>query len=317
MSSNTASLHGGSDIDWHLSAACDTTSMSNAIPYNARHLAGDTYVVPGLTNSGFVEGLVIDTCDDEAPYALVDVDHLAITHGHADHFSVGHALHARGVRVSVARDDASLVENPDINIRGMFSWAKPGDVLTTKLFRGLPCPVDRSVEEWDDPRATPIPLPGHTLGHHGFLTRDDVLFTGDALYQRELWKEHPLPYLIEPSKVASSLERIRATEFSWLVPGHGFPVEREAADEHLDFHLGQLAEIRELIVARLAKPHTTEAAIAMVSAERGLREAPAAYWLAVSTVKGFLGELLDEGVLEFFVRGHAGWWQTAGHGEAR
>ncbi len=285
--------------------------MANALPYNARHLAGDTYVVPGLTNSGWIAGLAIDTCADEAPYALVDVDRLAITHGHADHFSIGHALHALGAHVLAARDDAFLVENPDINIRGMFSWAKPGDILTTKLFRGTPCPVDSYLEEWDDPRATPIPLPGHTLGHHGLLTADGVLFTGDALYQRELWEQHPLPYLIDPEKVTSSLECIRATGFVWLVPGHGFPVEREAAEAHVDFHLAQLAEIRELIVTRLAEPHTTEGAIAMVSAERGLRESPAAYWLAVTTVKGFLGELLGEGVLEFYVHEHAGWWRAA------
>ena len=42
-------------------------------PYNSRYLVGDTYVVPGLTNAGFIEGLVIDTCEDEAPFAGVPV----------------------------------------------------------------------------------------------------------------------------------------------------------------------------------------------------------------------------------------------------
>lgn len=282
-----------------------------ATPFNAQLLTGDTYVVPGLTNAGFIGGLLIDTCDDEAPYAITQLDRLAITHGHADHFAIGHALRARGARVSVARDDASLVENPDINIRGMFSWAKPGDMLVTRLFLGTPCEVDDYLEDWDDDRASVIPLPGHTLGHCGFLTADGVLFTGDALYLKDLWERHPLPYCIDPGMVVTSLETIRATPSEWIVPGHGRPIPRGDAEEHIDFHVEQLRSIEALLLERLTEPHTTEQAIALVSAERGLAENPASYWLAVTTVKGFLGGLLDRGALDFEVREHAGWWRTA------
>ncbi|MBI5231775.1 MAG: MBL fold metallo-hydrolase, partial [Coriobacteriales bacterium] len=264
-------------------------------PHNARRVAGDTLVVGGLTNSGFIEGLVIDTGDDFAPYAGVVIDSLAITHGHADHFSVAHAVRADGAAVWVGRDDASLVENPDINIRGMFSWAKPAELLTTRLFIGEPCTVDRYVEDWDDARAEAIPLPGHTLGHHGFLTRDGVLFTGDALYLEDIWARHPLPYAIDPSMVAESLEVIRSLECDWLVPAHCRIIARDEADHHIDYHLDQIETIRALLLDRLATEKTTEQAIALVSAERGLLENPAAYWLAVTTVKGYLGDLLDRG----------------------
>lgn len=280
------------------------------VPYNTRRLAGDTHVVPGLTNAGFIDGLVIDTCEDEAPFAGVPVDRLAITHGHADHFSIGRILRDAGARVSAARDDAALVENPDINIRGMFSWAKPGDFLTTRLFRGEPCPVDDYLEDWDDERAAVIELPGHTLGHRGFLTRDGVLFTGDALYLCDLWERHPLPYAIDPGMVLQSLERISEIDCEWIVPGHGYPVERTKAQEHIDHHIAQVHRIEELLIDRLAEAKTTEQTIAMVSEVRGLRENPASYWLAVATVKGYLGELLNRGEIEFFVRDHAGWWQT-------
>lgn len=281
-----------------------------SIPYNTTHLVGDTYVVPGLTNSGFISGLVIDTCEDEAPYAGVAVDRLVLTHGHADHFAIAHVLRAAGARVAAARDDAGLVENPDINIRGMFSWAKPGDSLTTKLFRGIPCEVDEYLESWVDGRATVIPLPGHTMGHCGVLTADGVLFTGDALYLRDLWERHPLPYAIDPGQVISSLERIREVECSWVVPAHGRPVRRETAEEHIDHHMRQVRDIETLILERLRVEHTTEQAIAMVSEERSLTENPSTYWLAVTTVKGYLGELLGRGELEFFMRDHAGWWRT-------
>lgn len=279
-------------------------------PDNATRVAGDTYVVPGLTNAGYIDGLGIDAHEDEASYGNVGLDTLAITHGHADHFSTAYLLRSAGARVIAARDDAALVENPDINIRGMFSWAKPSDRMTTKLFRGIGCRVDGYLEDFHDERAKPIALPGHTLGHHGILTRDGVLFTGDALYQPELWEQHPLPYAIDPAMVVASLERIAAVPCEWIVPAHGRPVSRNEAEYHLAFHVEQVYEVQDLLRDGLRHGRTTEQAVAYVSEKRGLAGNPAAYWLAVTTVKGYLGELLDRGEIEFEVRDHAGWWQT-------
>jgi len=279
-------------------------------PGNAVHIAGDTYYLPGLTNSGFIDGLVIDTVPEPSEYDGCTIDRLAITHGHADHFSAASVLREQGATVVAARDDAMLVENPDINIRGMFSWARPGDILVSKLFKGVPCKVDALIEDWRDRRATPVPLPGHTMGHTGFLTRDGVLFTGDALYLEPLWARHPLPYAIDPDLVASSLEAIRAVEFDWLVPGHGFLVDREAALGHIDFHLAQIEELEGWLLEALETPRTTEQVIALVSANLGLSDNPAQYWLAVTTVKGYLGDLLSRKLLEFAVRNHSGVWHT-------
>jgi glyoxylase-like metal-dependent hydrolase (beta-lactamase superfamily II) len=279
-------------------------------PEGAIRLLGDTWYVPGLTNSGFLDGLVVDTGPEVSVYDRVGVDTLAITHGHADHFSSASAIRDAGAAVWASRDDARMVENPEVNIRGMFSWAKPGDLMVTKLFVGTPCPVDGLLDHWHDDRAQPIPLPGHTLGHTGIFTRDAVLFSGDALYEEQIWRQHPLPYSIDPGLTTASLELIRGLEFEMLVPGHGEPVERDAALSHIDFHLARIAEIEAFLLDKLATERTTEEAIALVSEQRGLPSSPAQYWLAVTTVKGYLGDLLGKGMIEFFVREHTGWWKA-------
>ena len=94
------------------------------------------------------------------------------------------------------------------------------------------------------------------------------------------------------------------------MPGHGRVVDREEAERHIDFHLAEIGHINDFILEALTTEHTTEETIALVSEARGLSDNPAQYWLAVTTVKGFLGGLLARGDLEFFVRGHAGWWRT-------
>ena len=286
-------------------------ARGDATPASARRLAGDTWVLEDLTNSGYLGGLLVDTGPDETAYAGALTNDLMITHGHADHFACAAALKRTSrMRVFAAREDASLIENPDINIRGMFSWAKPGDIFVTKLFRGEGCEVDGYLDQWSHPHVTTIPLPGHTLGHTGLLTDDGVLFTGDALYLEELWGRHPLPYAIDADLVAASLKTIRGLDFDWLVPAHGRVIEADEAPRHIDFHIAQIRSIEEFIVERLRTARTTEEIIADVSRERGISENPAQYWLAVTTVKGFLGGLLERQRIEFVVREHAGYWQA-------
>lgn len=281
-------------------------------PAGAKQLVGDTYYVPGLTNSGYIDGLTVDTGPEPEVYEGASVDTLLITHGHTDHFAAGELLRRNGASVLAGRDDAHLIENPENNIRGMFSWAKPTDELVTKLFKGLPCDVDGLLEGWTDDRARVFHTPGHTVGHHVVLTSDGVLFTGDALYQEQIWNKHRLPYCIDPGLVISSLELILGLDFEWMVPGHGEPSDRDTAERHVAFHLKRIEGIETFIVDTLATERTTEDVIAIVSSVLGLPSNPATYWLAVTTVKGFLGGLLAREEIEFFVRDNAGWWKRAG-----
>ena len=276
-----------------------------------RRLAGDTYVFEATTtNSGYVSGVLIDTGPEPSVYDGRPVMNVLITHGHADHFSSAAALRCAGARITAPREEVSLVENPEVNIRGMFSWARPSDEMVTKLFRGEGCKVDGYADEWRGHGIDPIPLPGHTLGHTGYLTADGVLFTGDAVYEMPIWSRHRLPYAIDPGLVRSSLSLIEGLDFAWMVPGHGVAVDRDEALEHIAYHRDQMDVMSERLHEMIAEPLTTEQAIAGLSKVAGLSDNSAQYWLAVTTVKGYLSDLLRQGRAEFFVREHAGWWHA-------
>jgi glyoxylase-like metal-dependent hydrolase (beta-lactamase superfamily II) len=277
----------------------------------AERLAGNTYYFPGLTNSGYKSGCLIDTGPDVAVYDGLEVREVLVTHGHADHFSSAAELKKRlGAMVIAAREEVALVENPEINIRGMFSWAKPSDEMVTKLFRGDGCRVDGYLDQWHDSGINVIPLPGHTLGHSGFLTEEGVLFTGDAIYLKELWERHPLPYSIDIGLAVSSLELIDKLDFEWMVPAHGHPVTKAESVLHVAHHLERIETINLLILDFLREARTTEEAIAYLSERLELIENAAQYWLAVTTVKGYLANLLQRKEIEFFVRRHAGYWHS-------
>lgn len=273
-------------------------------------LAGETSYFPGLTNSGYRGGCLIDTGPDESVYRGLDVSEILITHGHADHFSSAAELARAGATVVASRREAPLIEDPEVNIRGMFSWAKPSDEMVTKLFRGEGCRVDVFVDRWHDSGIEAVTLPGHTLGHTGFLTRDGVLFTGDALYEKQLWERHPLPYAIDVALLRRSLERIDELEFEWLVPGHGELASKDESRAHVRHHLDRVDAICEYLLGELRTPRSTEECVAAVSRHVGLRQNPAQYWLAVTTVKGYLSYLVDLGRVAFEVHEHAGYWHT-------
>jgi glyoxylase-like metal-dependent hydrolase (beta-lactamase superfamily II) len=275
-----------------------------------RRLAGETYVFESVTNSGYTQGVLVDTGPESSAYDGRTVEHVLVTHGHADHFACACELRRAGARITAPREEASLVENPEVNIRGMFSWARPSDEMVTKLFRGEGCTVDAYADEWRGYGIDAVPLPGHTLGHSGYLTSDGVLFSGDAVYQEHIWSRHPLPYAIDPGLVRSSLRVIESLDFEWMVPGHGEPCEREAALHHIAHHLSRMDTLTERLYELLKPGLTTEQAIAALSHEAGLTDNAAQYWLAVTTVKGYLSGLLREGRAEFFVREHAGWWRA-------
>lgn len=262
------------------------------------------------TNSGYLDGVLIDTGPEPDVYDGWAISHILLTHGHADHFSSAAELRRNGAQVVAPREEVSLVENPEINIRGMFSWARPSDEMVTRLFRGEGVHVDGYADEWRAHGIDVVPLPGHTLGHCGYLAGGSVLFSGDALYQSQVWSRHPIPYAIDPGLVRSSLALIESLDFEWLVPGHGIVCDRGEALEHIANHRRRIDALLERLHDLLAEPMTTEQAVAAISREAGLGSNAAQYWLAVTTVKGYLSELLRLGRAEFYVSEHAGWWRA-------
>lgn len=282
-------------------------SARNAGPV---HLAGGTVYFPGPTNSGLKNDILIDTVTDISVLDNLEIKEVLITHGHADHFRCAAALRQRGARVWAAREEAAMVENPEINIRGMFSWALPSEDMVTRLFRGEGSVVDGYLDRFQSSCVECISMPGHTLAHVGFYTEDGVLFAGDAFYIEEVLDRFPLPYAIDIGLVKKTLMKIDAMNFKWLVPSHGKPLRKEETDGHVRRQIEQINKVEGIIMECLRTERTTENVISIVSRKLDLLETPAQYWLAVTTIKGFLSNLLNRKALEFFIRNHTGYWHT-------
>lgn len=80
-----------------------------------------------------------------------------------------------------------------------------------------------------------IPTPGHTRGHCVLLADNKYLFTGDHLaWDRESKQLESWPDVCwySWSEQKKSLERLRAYDFEWILPGHGQNVHLSADKMH-------------------------------------------------------------------------------------
>jgi glyoxylase-like metal-dependent hydrolase (beta-lactamase superfamily II) len=213
--------------------------------------------------------------------------------------------------VVALKEDAFLTEIPEVNVRGMFSWARPPVEMATRFFVGEPCKVDRYTEDYPFEGAiAPVPLSGHTMGHTGYLC-NRVLFAGDALYPKTVWEQHKLPYSIDVELTRRSLYTIANTAFDWLVPSHGAVVSKDESVGQIALHLQRLAEVDAMILRLLERPRSTEDLVFDVLKELDVQDNLAQYWLFVTTIKGHLSGLVSTYKVGYDVTDHRIYWKAS------
>ena len=268
----------------------------------------DVTCILGKTNVGLYENHLIDTAGIDAS---LDLEAILITHGHADHFGWASTLKRRTRALVVApKEDAFLIEIPEVNVRGMFSWARPPVEMTTRFFLGEACTVDRYTEDYPfEGKIAPLLLPGQTMGHTGYLC-DGVLFAGDALYPKAVWERHKLPYSIDVELTRRSLNAIKNATLDWLVPSHSQVMSKDESDAQIALHLGRLAEIDAMILRLLERARSTEELIYAVLKDLNVQDNLAQYWLSVTTIKGHLSGLVSTYKVAYDITDHRVYWKV-------
>ncbi|ABW02200.1 MBL fold metallo-hydrolase [Caldivirga maquilingensis] len=188
----------------------------------------DVYVIRGMSNSYLTSnGLLIDAgvrVRDVLRISReqgVEVRYLLITHYHIDHiryaWDIVKQFHC-SVVASVA--DARVIEGEEKPRAAGFL-----QLLVSRLFRFRPVKVNLKVNDGDVIEGyEAIYAPGHTPGSTAYF-KDGVLFSGDAIVERE--GKPVLPprgFTVNMSEAMKSFSKLMSLKPKVIYPGHGKPI---------------------------------------------------------------------------------------------
>jgi len=187
------------------------------------------------------------------------------THGHADHCGGNRYLQENtDCRIYASPIEAAFIENPLLNPFTLYGGFPP-KVLQGRFFQPQPSRVtdrlEAGVVRINGREFEILDLGGHTLGHLGIRTPDDVVFAGDSLIAAEILAANPFLYLAHPAH-------------QWLTLAK---IEREAYPNFYLSHGGWQADIRALCnINRTLMVHIMDSLREILQVPRSLEEVTAA-----------------------------------------
>ena len=301
------------------------TAAEDAPPLTITRLAGRSYqLAVGQVNAGLYlgpgdRGVLVDTGLDEAAARVLlrflnglELQLVAVinTHAHADNCG-GNAYLQEHTQASfyASAADAAIIEKPEL---APYVTYVPNAGGGGRFLNATPITVDALAEPgpWavlDGEPLAILDLAGHTHGHLGVMTPDQVLFMGDALIAKEALAENPIPAVLHVGKARATLQRLGATRAVAYVPTRGAPMPR--IEELLLRNARQYQLVEEAIVSHLDWPRPRDELIALVLSAFGVAPTVAHLYLLSSAIAAFLAELRRAGrVSLIFEAGVARWF---------
>jgi glyoxylase-like metal-dependent hydrolase (beta-lactamase superfamily II) len=163
---------------------------------------------------------------------------LVLTHGDSDHIGFAKWLwQEKGVPARVHAADVERarldVTKPNSGWGPMKARPLAGFLWYSARRGGLRVPPVGEVTTFADGDSLDVPgrpriihVPGHTPGSVAIhVPGVDALFLGDAMTTRNVLTgaegPKPAPFTLDPAQARQSLDRIRAVDATWVLPGHG------------------------------------------------------------------------------------------------
>jgi len=239
-------------------------------------------------------GIVIDPNVGKNVYE--NVNQVLITHGHADHFGDAFMLKNKA-KILAPRSELPFVENPEINWRGMYSWAKLPEKVVTPYFLGRGVKVDYFSDEME----ISIKMPGHTPGHTAYLI-DSIFVVGDAIHSPKCWEKFGILYYVDPRLMAESINAVKDLDWDVLVLGHCDIIDnKKEGIKIMKYNLKMLEKVdREIYEFVKEREEVAECEIFSHFAKKYNFKGIRANLVIMPPIRGHLSDLCERGALDMF-----------------
>ena len=229
------------------------------------------------------------------------------THSHADHTG-GNALLAQrtGCAVFAPEGDLSFTRHP-LHEPSLLYGGCPPKPLRNKFLMAQPSDAKPLTPDCLPEGMRMLALDGHCPAMAAFQTPDGVWYLGDCLSSREIIEKYHVNYVYDPRQYLEALETVKGLEGTCFIPAHAPVTEdiRALADRNI----AKVHEIAGVIRELCAAPASFEDVLKGVFDRYDLSMSWGQYVLVGSTVRGYLGWLLDLGQLTAAFEDNRMLWQ--------
>jgi len=231
------------------------------------------------------------------------------THAHADHYGGNAALlKTHSVPVYAPSGEAQIMRRPQLEPEYLWHGAQPLPGLVNKFLLAEQSPVHvefsaGDVLNIDGIRLEPVALPGHAQNQVGVRVHD-VLFAADAYFDEPVVDKHGIPFMVDYVETLSSARHVLSLEATWIVPGHGNPLQGEPPQAAVDYLIRRHETVFAQVVGRVeTAPATFEDLVA--DACQKLQLSPStvtAYALLATPIAAYITAAVQGGLIEVCVR---------------
>lgn len=289
----------------------------NHITGNSYYLDGEStvgvYIFPDhsclLIDSGPSESRAKKIMDVLAEQEL-KVQAIFNTHAHVDHCGGNAYIQAQSqCRIMASAEAAVAIENPLLGPAMLFS-AYPLRVLRSRAMMPYSSKVDKVVQPGfitiNNMEFHVLDLPGHSFGHFGLVTPDEVAFLGDGLMHEKMLAEYPFLYVVDITSQLATLDLILQNSWSEVFITHGGLVED--LKQCVNSNRARIHQITDEIISLMETSRSREEILASMIKKYSLSVNSAQYYLVSATISAFLSHLcqqkilhnkVEEGVMKF------------------
>ena len=235
-----------------------------------------------------------------------------LTHYHADHISIAGKVGCSEVWAS--HQDSPFIENAIL--RNYLTYGFPFttgkyflyDAPSIKVTRALnvPCKVGGLDITY---------LPGHTLGHIGVLSDDNVAYLADSFFGRKVLEYAGIPYHFNPLLALETLEYIEeeiVRECEVLIISHGPILSREECMSLIEENKRRIVRIINIVLSELAKsPMSTTKVTLKVLKTLNASISHASLMLGMVFMRSLLSSLEEQGKVKLIASNEGMLWRKA------
>lgn len=231
------------------------------------------------------------------------------THSHADHVGGNAFLQERtGCEIYAVGTEPSLICMPELEpsflyggcadkaLRGKFVQAPPSicGSLTNEIL-----PVGITMQRLD----------GHAASLAAFQTADGVWFVGDAVISEQTLEKYHVSYLFNPAHFLKSLDKLETLDGTLFIPSHAEP--QTDIRPLVEKNRNKALEIRNFLLAFCQAPQEHDAILKAVFDHFGLKINRVQMAMIGATIRSYLGNLCDEGLLDVVFQDNRMFWKVS------